>query len=175
MAEKKTIIAVILGVSFISLVAALVAGFFDSISLLSDFTYLYGEWDERYDIAIGVFELIESIFGIAFVAVFLLLKKNRKKAVIIASVAFVAFIIVSLIVLKVILPEYENDYGKWYEKSFYALFTGYMTTAITVMVSSVLLVVSYILLLQPKQAQATDTAQTDSEQSAQSNASQSEN
>lgn len=148
MPEKKTVIAVVLGASFVSLVAALIAGLANGLMLLTDFHELY-DFDFRYDIIVALVELAVILFGIVLVALFLLLKKNRTKTLIYTCIAYVISIVVTVIVLKATLPE---DFGP----TMYSLYTSYVTTAITVMVSAILFVVSYCLLQQQNVKPTTD-------------------
>ena len=165
MPEKKTVLAVILGVSFVSLVAALIAGLADGISILTDFTKLYGKGDFRYDIGVALLELAVIVLGIVLVAMFLLCKKNRKKVLICTCIALFVLSVVSIIILKAIMPTYDTSYVKGhYYTDYYALFTGFMATAITVMVSSVLMTISYMLLLRQQNVEPANSVQTENEQ-----------
>lgn len=171
MNEKKTVLAVILGVSFVSLVAALIAGFIDGLMILTDFHEYYGIMEQRYDVAVAALELVVIMLGIALVLMFLLLKNNRKKALIYTCISLVALAILSLIILRAMIP--DN-----FRSTIYGLYTSYVTTSITVTVSSVLLVVSYIYLLKQQKAKPTNPAQEVSENvetSAQPKDNQSEN
>ncbi|MDE5563030.1 MAG: hypothetical protein K2J01_05740 [Clostridiales bacterium] len=167
MPEKKTVLAVMLGVSFVSLVVALIAGFVDSLMLLTDFN-IYSP------IAfIALSELAVIMLGIALVLIFLLLKNNRKKALTYTCIALVALAILSLIVIRVIISDYVS-----YASTIYALYTSYVATAITVTASSILLVVSYMFLLKQQNVKPTNPVQEineNVEQSAQSKDNQSEN
>ncbi|MDE6618869.1 MAG: hypothetical protein K2K13_07625 [Clostridiales bacterium] len=168
MPEKKTVLAVMLGVSFVSLVVALIAGFVDSLMLFTDFNINYSP------IAfIALSELAVIMLGIALVLIFLLLKNNRKKALTYTCIALVALAILSLIVIRVIISDYVS-----YASTIYALYTSYVATAITVTVSSILLVVSYMFLLKQQNSKTENSVQEineNVEQSAQSKDNQSEN
>ena len=132
---------------------------------MTDFTKIYYEADIRYDIGVALLELAVIVLGIVLVAMFLLRENNRKKVLKNLCIALVALVIVSIIVLKVILS--VIGYGGLGD-GFYTLFTGFMATAITVMVSSVLMIISYMLLLRQQNAEPANSAQTETEQKEQS-------
>ena len=161
MPEKKTVTAVVLGVSLVSLIAALIAGLADSITLLTDFVKGYSGDGLVFPILITLSEFVISVLGIVFVAMFLLRKNNRNKTLIGISIALVALAAVLLIVTKAIMP--KNGFGKYYT-DYYTVYTGVLASVVTVMVSTVLTVVSYMLLLKQQSVKSTAPEQAESKQ-----------
>lgn len=148
MKEKKTVASVVLGVALVSLITALVAGFAESLTLLIDSGELNLTYEEDYNYLIGGLTLGGVLLGIAFVAVFLANKKFRFAVNLGLAIAVVAYCLVAIIATRFTVP-FSGYYGGW-NTTQYTLFTSYLTTEITLMVSAALTFAAWAYLARLK-------------------------
>lgn len=151
MKEKKIVLSVILGVSLVALIVALVAGIADSLSLLIDAENVNGVYySEGYNYLVGGLEFGLIALGISFVAVFCCAKNKRNKIGIILASVLAGYFVITAIVLRVVLVVFSS----WYIKATdYTLFMSYISSAITITVSAVLVCISFLLLVKAGKAE----------------------
>lgn len=155
MKEKKLIASVILGVALVSLITALVAAFAESLTLFIDIGIVNGlKISDDYQYVVGGLTIAGVLFGITFVTVFFANKKKRILANAILGGVVIAYSILSLVVLRVLIP--TNYYDEIYPQE-YSLFTSYMTTAITIAVSCALTFAAWLYLTLVKKKEPAKT------------------
>lgn len=142
MKEKKLIASVILGVALVSLITAIVAGLAEGIPLLADMGNLH-EYKEDYNFLTGGLTLGGVALGAAFVIVFFVNKKHRFSVNLALAVAVVLYCLVTIIVLRIVVPATRRDVPYLEE---YVLFTAYLTTAVTFIVSTALAFAAWLYL-----------------------------
>lgn len=147
MAEKKTVLAVILGVSIVSLVSALVACLITGVTML-DYEKMYNVNAEiaDYSYTAGVLLITALAIGIVFIALFVGIKKHRILVSIISASVVVLYFIITAIILKRTLHIYGYRVISGYNSTEYTMFTTYLTSVATLAVSVLLVTVSWILL-----------------------------
>lgn len=168
MKEKKLIASVILGVALVSLITALVAAFAEVLTFFIDWENVQGLYThDDYNYIAGGLAVGGVFLGVAFVAVFFANKKNRFKTNLGLAVALISYCVVSLIVLRILIPSGDG----YFESAAlfandYALFTSYMTTAITLMVSCALTIAAwlYLTLIKKKETPAKQELETEEKQ-----------
>lgn len=148
MKEKKTVASVVLGVALVSLITALVAGFAESLTLFIDPEELNVTYEEDYNYLIGGLTLGGVLLGIAFVAVFLANKKIRFAVNLSLAIAVVAYCVAAIIATRVTVP--ISGYSGGLRAMEYALFTSYLTAAITLMASTALTFAAWAYLARLK-------------------------
>ena len=148
MKEKKTVLSVILGVSLVTLIIALVAGFTDSLSLLIDGENVDGVYySEGYNYLVGGLEFGLIALGISFAAVFCRAKNKRNKVGIILASVLAGYFLITAIVLRALLSPWSI------RATDYTLFMSYISSAITITVSAALACISFLLLTKTKEAE----------------------
>lgn len=148
MKEKKTVASVVLGVALVSLITALVAGFAESLTLFIDPEELNVTYEEDYNYLIGGLTLGGALLGIAFVAVFLANQKNRFAVNLGLAIAVVAYCLVAIFATRFTVPFAEYRGGLSTRE--YTLYSSYLTTAITLMVSTALIFAAWAYLARLK-------------------------
>ena len=134
MKEKKIVACVILGTALVSLISVLVAAFAQSFVSFIEY--------ESYDY--GAVYLIGALLGIAFVAVFFANKNHRYAVNLGLAVAVVAYCVISLIALS------SDGY----------VGGSYLSTALTLMVSTALTFAAWYYLTLIKKNEETAPEQT---------------
>lgn len=143
MKEKKIVACVVLGVALVSLITVLVAGFAES-TLKLDHDYV------KQKIVGGVM-LGAVVLGIAFVSVFFANKKHRFAVNLGLAIVLIAYCVASLIGVRF------TELGE------YSLFTAYLTTTLTLMVSTALTFAAwlYLTLVKKKEESAKTEPESD--------------
>ncbi len=148
MKEKKTVLAVVLGVSAVSLIAAIIAGLADSLSLLIDGKYI-ASYSDGLTVKTGVLQLIALVLGIATLAVCIyaaVKHKNLSRVLIILTAISVLYFIVSVIVFRATMP--KSSYSGEITQKDYVLFLSFLTSIISVTVSNALVAISSLFLFR---------------------------
>ncbi len=161
MKEKKMISCVILGGALVALITALVAAFAESLTLFIDAVNVQGiDTRDDYQYVAGGITIGGVLLGIVFVAVFFANKKKRILVNAILGGLVVAYSVISLVVLRLLIP---LDYYDMMSAGAYALFTSYLTTAITIAVSTALTFAAwlYLTLVKKKETPAKLESETD--------------
>ena len=142
MKEKKTVACVVLGVSLVSLITILVAGFAQSIELFVNYE------NNKY----GGVTLGAVLLGIAFTVAFCVNKKYRFAVNLGLAIAVVAYCVVSLIAF---------GCDRW------GVDDSYLATALTLMVSTALTFAAwlYLTVIKKKEEPAEKSAEQTSEKS----------
>ena len=143
MKEKKMVACVVLGVSLVSLITFLIAAFAESLVDLS------GDYVKHVKIAGGV-TLGGVLLGIAFVTAFFVNKKKCFAVNLGLAITVVAYCVITIIALSF---DYR-DYG---------IFSSYLTSALTLAVSTALTFVAwyYLTLIKQKEASEKTEQETD--------------
>ena len=145
MKEKKTVACVVLGVSLVSLITVIVAAFAQSIDLLADEHAEYG------GVTLGAF-----LLGTAFTVVFCVNKKHRFAVNLSLAIAAVAYCVISLIAFAV---SDVIEYG------YSSVDSGYLATALTLIVSTALTFGAWLCLTLIKKKEESAPAEQTSEKS----------
>lgn len=146
MKEKKLIVSVVLGVSFVSLVTAIIAGIAESLMILIDMVGVSGVLNVEYANYSGAFTLTNVLVGAALVVIFLVNRKYRFGVNLGLAIGTVAWYILSVILMRVLIPYVR---GKMVEST-YPIFASFLTVAITLIVCTALMFVAWFYLMYLK-------------------------
>ncbi len=156
MSKKEVVLSVILGVALVSVVSTAIALIIDAFSLIVDYdaVYIFNS-KYKYQYAIGVLELVAVAITIGLAVAICIVKGKRSLLSVILACVMTMFCIVSIIILRLNVDgEYNSSYGYYkLNKTDYTLFLAYVTSVISLAVSVLVSVVSYMMLSHNKKQQ----------------------